>query len=190
MIITIARECGSGGHEIGERLSAHYHIPLYDKTKLIEKAKQIGMYEEMEFFFSEKPVNSLLYAIAIGNVNDKSNKMVYEMMRKLISEKSFILLGRCGSDMFKEEKDFTSIFLHGQEEDRIARTMRKQNIDREKAIELLAAVDKKRSTFHHYYTGQVWGDARNYQITLNSSLIGIEEAAEMIVAYIEKKKGC
>lgn len=188
MIITIARECGSGGHEIGERLAVHYNIPLYDKKRLIEEAKQNGMYEEMEFFFSEKPMNSLLYAIAMGNANEKSNKMVYQMMRKLISEKSFILMGRCGSDIFKEEQGFTSVFLHGEEEDKIVQTMRKQNIERAEAIELMNAVDKKRSTFHNYYTGQVWGDARNYHITLNSSLIGIEETAEMIIKYIQMKK--
>lgn len=188
MIITIARECGSGGHEIGEQLAEHYGIQLYDKKKLIEKAKENEMYEEMETFFSEKPMNSLLYAIAMTDTNKKVNKIVFEMMKELISEESFVLIGRCGNNIFQQEQMLTSVFVHAEEEDKIIRTMQKQNIDRKEAMELVDFVDEKRSTFHKYYSNQNWGDARNYHLALNSSRIGIMESTKFIIEYIKKSR--
>ena len=76
MIITVGRECGSGGHAIGEALAAHYGIRCYDRHILVSEAKAKGMYDELENFFSEKPMDSLLYSIAINNMEKRNIKSI------------------------------------------------------------------------------------------------------------------
>ena len=100
MIITVGRECGSGGHAIGEALAAHYGIRCYDRHILVSEAKAKGMYDELENFFSEKPMDSLLYSIAINNM-EKRNATVLKQFHELITENSFVLIGRCGNYIYK-----------------------------------------------------------------------------------------
>ena len=92
MIITVGRECGSGGHAIGEALAAHYGIRCYDRHILVSEAKARGMYDELENFFSEKPMDSLLYSIAINNM-EKRNEIItivdkgeYQKLMKYINQ--------------------------------------------------------------------------------------------------------
>ena len=94
MIITVGRECGSGGHAIGEALAAHYGIRCYDRHILVSEAKASGMYDELENFFSEKPMDSLLNSIAINKMK-KRNATVLKQFHELITENSFVLIGRC-----------------------------------------------------------------------------------------------
>lgn len=187
MIITIARECGSGGHSIGEKIARHYGIKCFDRHILVSEAKKMGLYEQLESFFSEKPVNSLLYSIAVNNGKLKTGKATLELFKSLIKEESFVIIGRCGNYIYKDNPDVTSVFVHADDEIRIDRTVKKQSVDRIRAAELIDYVDGKRKTFHSYYTGQTWADARNYQITLDSGLLGEDKSVEMIIDFIEKK---
>lgn len=186
MIITVGRECGSGGHAIGEALAAHYGIRCYDRHILVSEAKARGMYDELENFFSEKPMDSLLYSIAINNM-EKRNATVLKQFHELITENSFVLIGRCGNYIYKNDEDVTTLFIHSDMDSKIERTMHKQNMDRIKAKELIEYVDSKREAFHKRYTDETWGDARNYQLTVNSSVLGVEQTAEQIIAFIDKK---
>lgn len=186
MIITVGRECGSGGHAIGEALAAHYGIRCYDRHILVSEAKAKGMYDELENFFSEKPMDSLLYSIAINNM-EKRNATVLKQFHELITENSFVLIGRCGNYIYKNGEDVTTLFIHSDMDSKIERTMHKQNMDRIKAKELIEYVDSKREAFHKRYTDETWGDARNYQLTVNSSVLGVEQTAEQIIAFIDKK---
>ena len=171
LIITLGREFGSGGHAIGEALAAHYGIRCYDRHILVSEAKARGMYDELENFFSEKPMDSL----------------VLKQFHELIKENSFVLIGRCGNYIYKNDEDVTTLFIHSDMDSKIERTMHKQNMDRIKAKELIEYVDSKREAFHKRYTDETWGDARNYQLTVNSSVLGVEQTAEQIIAFIDKK---
>lgn len=186
MIITIARECGSGGHAIGVALAQHYGIRCFDRHILVSEAKKQGMYDELEGFFSEKPMDSLLYSIAI-NHGRNNNNAILERFQKLITEESFVLIGRCGNYIYGNQPDCTTLFIHADMENKIQRTIRKQNIDRIKAVELMEYVDSKRQAFHKHYTGESWGDARNYQLAINSSILGVEKTAAEIIGFIDKK---
>ena len=185
MIITIARESGSGGHELGKKIVGHYNIPLYDKEILVEKAREMGTLDEMESFFSERPMNSLLYAIAIENGNDDGWHKEFDILKSLIKEDSFVLIGRCGSYIYGQEADCISFFLHSDRTHRIKRTMELQKISEKKAAKLIDEVDDKRSTFHKYYTGQHWGDARCYDMSIDTDRTGNEHALHVMIDYID-----
>lgn len=187
MIIAIARECGSGGHEIGKRLAERFHIEFYDKHNLLEEAKSLGNYDELVSFYEEKPMDSLLYTIAMGEGGGGIGRIPFKHLRDMAEHKSFVILGRCASFVLRDCPDFTSVFIHGETTDRVKYTMEKYNLNEKKAMERIIQVDKKRATFHKYYTGENWDDAKNYQLTLNSSLIGLEKATDIITTYIEGK---
>ena len=125
---------------------------------------------------------------AIGAYNmEKRNATVLKQFHELITENSFVLIGRCGNYIYKNDEDVTTLFIHSDMDSKIERTMHKQNMDRIKAKELIEYVDSKREAFHKRYTDETWGDARNYQLTVNSSVLGVEQTAEQIIAFIDKK---
>lgn len=187
MIITIARECGSGGHAIGELIAKHYGIRCYDRHILVTEAKKQGVYDELEPFFSEKPMDSLLYSIAM-NSSKNPHQATFDRFKKLIPEKDFVLIGRCGNVLYREKSDAVSVFIHADMEAKINRTVRKQNVDRIKARQLVDYVNDKRKSFHHNYTREDWGIAKNYDFCLNSSLFGDEGTAQAIIGLVERKK--
>ncbi len=188
MIITVARECGSGGHSVGQKLAQHYGIKCFDRHVLVTEAKKTGKYDELESFFSEKPVNSLLYSIVVNNGKVRAGRNTLELFKSLIQEESFVLIGRCGNYIYKDAPDLTSVFVHADNDIRINRTAKKQSVDHIKAAEIVEYVDEKRKTFHSYYTGQSWGDAKNYQLCIDSGILGVDETVDMIIDFIEKKK--
>lgn len=189
MIITIGRECGSGGHDIGEKLAEHYKIPLYDRKILEERAKQQGIYDEMESFFSEQPMNSLLYSIAMTSSNVDAGSHVFRKLRTLIKDESFVLIGRCGNYVYKDDPECVSLFIHSDISDRIAKTMEKQNLGEKKARDLIRYVDEKRAVFHKYYTGEEWGVAKNYSLSLDNGRIDTDKAVKLIIDYINGSLG-
>ena len=185
-IICIGREYGSGGHAIGKILAKRTGYEFYDKERFIAIAKERGFEGEVEEYLEEQPMNSLLYSIAINNM-EKRNATVLKQFHELITENSFVLIGRCGNYIYKNDEDVTTLFIHSDMDSKIERTMHKQNMDRIKAKELIEYVDSKREAFHKRYTDETWGDARNYQLTVNSSVLGVEQTAEQIIAFIDKK---
>ncbi|MBN7773612.1 AAA family ATPase [Clostridium aminobutyricum] len=188
MIITIGREYGSGGHEIGKRLAEHYQIPFYDKEALFKVAREKGIYDEILSFYEEKPVNSLLYAIAMDSYSENIGKMQFDAMKSITENGPCVIIGRCGNYIFKDTPDTVSVFLHAELEKRIKRVKDVYGIDQKGLLNLIEKTDKQRASFHKFYTDQEWGDARNYHLAVNSGEIGIDSCVELIAEFIEKKK--
>ena len=94
MIITIARQSGCSGKQVGQLLAEHYHIPLYDKDALIDMAQKTGLYESIPNFFSETPVNSLLYSIAAGYGEYDALQVPVHALQNLIGEQDCVVIGR------------------------------------------------------------------------------------------------
>jgi cytidylate kinase len=188
MIITIARECGSDGYTVGQVLSKYYGIPLYDKHAIIETAKKSGIYSRMPNFFAENPVNSLLYAIAEGEGISDFGATPLKALQEIIGEQSCIIIGRCSNYVFKERTDAYRVFLYGSKECRVSRIMEYRNLPRKQAEELVEKTDNNRACFQKYYTGETWGMASNYDISLDSSKLGIEGTAHVIMEYIKSQK--
>ena len=187
MIITIARQCGSGGHEIGKELASRLGLELYDRKKLEEEAKKLGKLDENKEFFQEKAVNSLLYSIALSYGESNPMEKSFELIRELTQQKSAVIIGRCSGAIYANDPDATTIFLHADKDCRIKRVMKRDGIDEKKAVKLIKEVDEKRASFHKFCTGKEWGDAGQYQLSIDTGKLDISDAADMIINYINAK---
>ena len=184
MIITIARQCGSGGHEIGKELASRLGLELYDRKKLEEEAKKLGKLDENKEFFQEKAVNSLLYSIAVSYGESNPMEKSFELIRELTQQKPAVIIGRCSGAIYANDPEATTVFLHADKDCRIKRVMERDGINEKKAAKLIKEVDEKRASFHKYCTDAVWGDARDYNLSIDTATIGIEKAAEIILALL------
>ena len=169
MIITIDRQCGCGGHRVGVLLAEKLGLELYDKKKLLEESKKIGKFEENSDFFDEKSVNSLLYSIAMnyGERNPMTNS--FSLVRELTKGKSVVMIGRCANIIYQDMPDVTTVYLHAD-------------------MEHIRETDKKREQFHKSCTNTSWSDSNQYQLSIDTGLVGIEQSAQLIIDYINLKK--
>ena len=184
-IITIGRQAGSGGREIGMRLAQRLGIPYYGRQELMEIAKGTPDYEEVQSFYEEQPVNSLLYALATINSEDDMGRIPFRRIRQLCSKTSCVLIGRCGGHIFRGEKRAVSIFLHADENIRAQRTMQDYGLSLKKAMERNQQTDSDRAAFHRYYTREEWGASADYDLCLDSGILGVEGTVEVILAYLK-----
>ena len=188
MIITIARQCGSGGHEIGKELASRLGLELYDRKKLEEEAKKLGKLDENKEFFQEKAVNSLLYSIAVSYGESNPMEKSFELIRELTQQKSAVIIGRCSGAIYANDPEATTVFLHADKDCRIKRVMERDGINEKKAAKLIKEVDEKRASFHKFCTGKEWEDSSQYQLSIDTGLVGIEQSAQLIIDYINLKK--
>lgn len=188
MIITIGREYGSGGHDVGQMLSEKLGIMLYDKENLAENAKRLGYYQEIKFFYEEKPTDSLLYAIAKSEDEGKIREKPFNHIKEVTKGQSCIIIGRCANFIFRNEEEHISIFIHADMNKRIKRIAQNNDISEKEAKKLIDETDRKRAEFHNQYTSENWGDSRGYQLSVDSGMIGIEHTVELICNYIAAKR--
>ncbi len=188
MIITIARQSGSGGYTVGKILADRYGIPVYDQTSLSKLAKERGIYDKMRGFFDEFPVNSLMYALSMDFRNKKFTEPERDALEHLISDHDFVLIGRCGNYIFKKRPDCVSVFVHGELDYRVWYKTQLLHISQKEALEIIHRADDNRLAYHRYYTGTIWGEAKNYDISIDTSRIGHQAAATLIDQYIQNVK--
>lgn len=188
MIITIGREFGSCGHIIGKKLSERLGIKYYDKDSLAEEAKKSDQYEEIRAFYEEQPVNSLLYVIALDSGRGRESEVPFKFIRQLAEKEDCIIVGRCGNHILKDNPDMTSVFIHAPLKYRIEKTAQDRDISISKAERLVEKEDKARIGFHKYYADEVWNCVDNYQLTIDSSVVGIDGAVDMIIDFVDKKQ--
>ena len=187
MIITIARQCGSGGHEIGKELASRLGLELYDRKKLEEEAKKLGKLDENKEFFQEKAVNSLLYSIAVSYGESNPMEKSFELIRELTQQKSAVIIGRCSGAIYANDPEATTVFLHADKDCRIKRVMERDGINEKKAAKLIKEVDEKRASFHKFCTGKEGEAPSQYQLSIDTDKLDISDAADMIINYIKAK---
>ena len=188
-IIAIGREYGSGGHKIGEILAKKYGIPLYDKEmiEVIAKEKDLDLDELKKY--DEIPRNRLFSRTVNGFTNSPEetiSQMQFDFLReKANSGESFVVVGRCATSILKDNENMVSIFVTGDlvyEATRISKLYRITEVEGEAMVE---KVNKQRNQYHNYYCKEKWGDSRYYDLIINSSKVGIENAADIIDHYIK-----
>lgn len=199
-IITIGRQFGSGGFEIGKKLAEALNINFYDKELIGLAAKESGFTESIFEKADEAPSNSFLYSIVMGAypmnslifqnndllTNDKLFSIQSNVIKKLAKDESCVIVGRCSDYILREEKRIARVFLRADMEFRKKRILEKYNEVNEKTVEsFINKTDKRRSNYYGYYTGNVWDNMNNYDIVLNTSKIGIENTVKQIINYIE-----
>ena len=185
--ITIGRQYGSGGKEVGRILSERLGIPFYDKEELMKIAKDQPDYEEVRAFYEEQPVNSLLYAIAMGQGENQTGKVPFEQIRRLCGSRSCILIGRGGSYVFREDPSSVKIFIYADMDKKIQWIEKQEKVSPRKARKLIEKVEEERAQFHKFYTGGNWGNVNDYDLCLDAGVTGTQKAADIIMAYLENR---
>lgn len=192
VIIAIGREFGSGGHEIAELVATKLEIFLIDDKLLYDLSSEKKIpYEEIKKY-DEKPRMPFLSRTVSGHTNaleEHLAKMQFEYLKKMADEgESFVIVGRCAEYVLKDYPCMTSAFISGDKETKCARVMKKYGLSTEEAKKLMKKKDGTRKAYHNSYCDGKWGDSRNYDLCINSSEIGVEGAAEVILSYVERKR--
>ena len=198
-IYTIGRQFGSGGRQVGKALSEKLGIPYYDKELLAMAAKDSGFSEDLFHNADEKPASSLLYSLVMGSypmssgtlgfnempLNDQLFQIQSNTIRKIAKKGSCIIIGRCADYILRGNPDLISVFVHAPLEARVKRAIECYEIPADRAEDVCLKNDKSRANFYNYYSDQKWGMCRTYNISLDSSAIGIEGCVEEIIRYVE-----
>lgn len=202
LIITIGRECGSAGRKIGKMLAEELGVKCYDKELLTLAAKHSGLCEELFKTHDEKPTSSFLYSLVMDTysmgyntsayldmpINHKVFLAQFDSIKKLADEESCVIVGRCADYALADYPGMISVFICGNEEDKLKALMERHQVTKEKAKEIMIKTDKRRSSYYNYYSSKKWGSSKSYDLCINSSILGYEGTIEVIKAFIEQKK--
>ena len=204
-IITIGRQYGSAGREIGYKVADELGIKLYDKEMLDRAAKESGICQELFETHDEKPTNSFLYSLVMDtyslgytsgsytdmSINHKVFLAQFDAIKKIADEGPCILVGRCADYALEECDNVIRLFIHADLDVRIRRIARIYDLTDAKAKELILKTDKKRASYYNYYSNKRWGAADSYDFCLNSSKLGIQGTADAIKMLVEiKERDC
>ncbi len=185
VIICIGRQYGSGGRFIGKLLADRLNIPCYDKELIAETSRKGEMSKEIIETNDEVPNNVMYSVFQNGNpINQQVFLAQFEAIRDLSNKGACVIVGRCADYILEDRQNVVSIFITAPIEERIKRATEFYNLDSNKALKAIKKVDKKRRDYYNFYTNRKWGEASNYDLTLNSK-IGVERCVEVIVKYIE-----
>ena len=191
LIISVGREFGSGGHAIAEILSKKFNLPFYDRNLLDEIANEKSLNKNELEQYDELPKKRLLSRTVRGFSNSPEENIAnlqFDYIKKMAdSGKSFVIVGRCSENVLKGSDALVSIFILGDMECKIKRTQEVRGITREQAEAVIYRHDKHRKSYHNYYCPGKWGDSRNYDISINSSRLGLEGTADMLETYIKER---
>ncbi len=198
-IITITRQYGSGGHDIGQLLSEKLGIKFYDKELISLAAKESDVDPEIFEQADEKPTNSLLYSLSVGlynygngfgsmgdlPVNDKLYIAQHKVLKDLAEKEPFIVVGRCADYVLKDYPNVIKVFIHADLEVRIKRALQEYDIEPARAKHAVVKADKNRANYYSFYSGQKWGQADNYDLCINTTHLSIEQAVDVIINYVK-----
>lgn len=193
LVIAIGREYGSGGREIGEKVARHLGIKWYDKEILTASAKNSGFTEAIFEEHDETAHNSLLYSLATGvfplaaNIQPLSDQLYLELfstIREIADRESCVFIGRCSDYALRNRENVISIFVHAPLSDRIQRICHRNQVGEAKAKDMIRKTDRARASYYNYYTDRKWGDMRNYDLTFDTSKLGIDGSVGLILNYI------
>lgn len=191
LIISIGREFGTAGHEIAEKLAEHYGLPLYDQNLLDEIAEKRNVDSKKLKEFDEKQTVALYRTVKGMSSSPSENvaQMQFDYLReKAKSGESFVVVGRCSEEVLKDYKCMIPIFINGDMDCKVARIVKKYGLTDDEAREYIKKMDRKRKYYHNSHCDTKWGDSRNYELTINSSRLGIEDSVKMLIWYIDTRR--
>ena len=201
-IITIGREFGSYGLEIGKKVAEALDLKLYDKDMLKRAAKESGLCEELFETHDEKPTNSFLYSLVMDTyslgystsgyadmpLNHKVFLAQFDTIKKIAAEGPCVIVGRCADYALEDFDNVVSIFIHADLDKRISRISKLENMTPSKAKDMIVKNDKKRASYYNYYTNKEWGEAKSYDLCLNSSKLGVDGTVKAILEFVRLKE--
>lgn len=200
-IITISRQYGSGGREIGQRLADYYKIPFYDNELITRAAKESGFAKETFEKAEEKATNSLLYSLAMGinvygnqdfgftglSLDDRVFLAQSDVVRKVADEGPCVIVGRCADYVLKERDNLFNMFIQASLDYRMKRAVKEYGISENTVAEVVLKHDKQRANYYNYHVGEKWNNLYNYDFVIRSDYMGIDNAVESVIAYLGKE---
>lgn len=201
-LITIGRQFGSGGKEIGFALAKRLGIRCYDKELLEVAAKNSGLCEDIFTVHDEKPTNSFLYSLVMDTysagyatpgyvdvpISQKVFLAQFDAIKALAQKESCIIVGRCADYALEEVPHLIRVFISADLPARIQRIQERFSLSEAKAKDLIIKTDKKRASYYNYYTNKRWGDCASYDLCINSAQLGIEGCVDLICEHLNLYK--
>ncbi|MDE6568189.1 MAG: cytidylate kinase-like family protein [Lachnospiraceae bacterium] len=197
-IITLGRQYGSGGREIGQKIADHYGIPFYDNELITRAAKESGFAEETFAKAEDKATNSLLYSLAMGinvygnqdfgftglSLDDRIFLAQSDVIRKVADEGPCVIVGRCADYVLKERENIVNLFVKASMSFRLERVVKEYGEEEKKAADIILKNDKRRANYYSYHVGEKWTDLSNYDLVIRSDFAGIEQSVKCICGYL------
>ena len=186
---------------IGEKLAELMGVKCYDKQLIKEAAKQSGLWEDFLDNMDEKPTSSFLYSVVMDpysymsfdsntnygmNLNQKAFMATYETIKSIADRESCVIIGRCSNYVLREYEKVLSAFIYAPLEVRIDTVMKRFNLNEKQARDQIAKEDKARASYFNYYTSYKWGKNESYDILIDSSLLGPDGTAELLLDVAKK----
>lgn len=204
LIITIGRQMGCGGRELGRLLASRLGIGYYDKELLIDVARQAGMPPEylaskdertpsflsgvMSFTFGHSPIN--FYATPSAISDDNLYAIQSDYIRELGRKESCVIVGRTSDYILRDHPRCVNVFLHASDEDCARRIMERGDVKTHQEAKALAArTNKIRAAYYNFFTDRRWGNAATYDLCINTSLMSMEQVADVVLFYIKQRYG-
>lgn len=195
VIITIGRQFGSGGHEIGRKLAEKLGFEIYDKELLKLQAQHSGIAEKVLESYDESPTSSLLYSIvmdvypSMNYVGTSLNQQVYQAqfdsISKLQEKGNCVIVGRGADYILRDYPNLISVFIHADIMERARRVAEFEKVSVEKAKDIITKADKKRAGFYNFQTDKKWGQASSYMLSIDSGVLGYEGTVDLIAEFVK-----
>lgn len=186
-VITISREFGSGGRTIGRRVAQALKLPCYDRELIQKIAVESGFDEQYiqeagEYAPGGFLVSAFSHPTAGSNNGDYLWQIQYKIITELAEQGSCVIVGRCADYILRDKADCLRVFIHADLAFRAQRIVQVYGEREESPEQRLRDKDKRRAAYHRFYTDMKWGHAQNYDITLNSGTLGIDQCVQIIQA--------
>ncbi len=193
VIITIAREYGSGGRYVGKLISDKLGINLYDKNFIIKVAEKTGL--STEYIENNEQKRSNLAGLNNGYYTGLSNEdelfvKEAEVIKELSEKQSCVIIGRCADFVLKDRPNIIKVFIYSNKENKIKRATEIYGLDKKNAEKEITKINKLRANHYKHYTGNEWNSPENYDICVNSDTLGVEKTAEIICEMTKNKALC
>lgn len=194
-VITISRQYGSGGRDIGLSLSKKLDIPYYDNELITMAAQESGFAPELFKNADQNASNSLLFSLSMygsttGTFNMPLGDQVFliqsEIIKKVANQGPCIIIGRCADYILRDFANCFSVFLYAPLDRRIERAVGSYGVDALKAKDIVTKTDKKRSVYYTHFTGEKWGATENYHLSIDTARMGVDATAEAIALIAEQ----
>ena len=191
IVITVAREYGSGGRYVGKLIADKLGIKFYDKDFIVKVAEETGLSEEyIENNEQSRDALSILnngYYAGLNNADELFLKES-ELIKEIADKESCVIIGRCSDFILRDRKNVLNVFIYSNMESKIERAVKYYDIPREKAEKEIKRIDKLRENHYKYYTEKNWNDHSNYDICMNADILGVEKTADLICQMIREKE--
>ena len=191
LIISLGRQVGSGGHKIAEALAERFSLPLYDKNLIAELAAQRELDPETLRKYEEAPRHPYL-SRSIRGLSNSAEAGLAGMQFLFLREKaakgdSFVVLGRCSGYILRECPGLISLFVRGDLADRVASIQQAHHLTQDEALEFIRKGDKRRAAYHNEHCPTQWGHGDTYDLTINSSRLGLSGTTDFLEDYIRRR---